>query len=57
MDQQSLRDLRLDRRLIRRRNWIARDELERELAELPDSSHKIAHDEETPNASDESTTD
>ena len=53
MHRQALRDLRLDRRLVRRRSWIPRQELERELAELPDVSHKIAPDEDTPDASQE----
>ena len=45
MDRQFLRELRLDRRLIRRRNWIAREDLERELAELPDIADKVAPEE------------
>ena len=42
MDRESMRRLRLDRRLIRRRGWLSKGELERELAALPDASHKIA---------------
>ena len=42
MDRRSTDKLRLDRRLIRRRGWIAQEELERELAALPDVSAKIA---------------
>ena len=42
MDRESMRRLRLDRRLIRRRGWVSKDELEREMAALPDVSHKIA---------------
>ena len=42
MDRESTRRLRLDRRLIRRRGWLSEEELERELAALPDVSHKIA---------------
>ena len=42
MDRESMRRLRLDRRLIRRRGWISEEDLERELAALPDVSHKIA---------------
>ena len=34
--------LRLDRRLIRRRGWIAPEELDRELEQLPDVTHKAA---------------
>ena len=42
MDRESMRRLRLDRRLIRRPGWLSKEELERELAALPDVSHKIA---------------
>jgi hypothetical protein len=42
MDRESMRRLRLDRRLIRRRGWVSEEELQRELAALPDVSHKIA---------------
>jgi hypothetical protein len=42
MDRESMRRLRLDRRLIRRPGWVSEEELERELAALPDASHKIA---------------
>ena len=38
----ALRKLRLDRRMLDRRGWIAQKDLERELAELPDVSAKIA---------------
>jgi hypothetical protein len=38
----ALRKLRLDRRLMDRRGWIAPQELERELAALPDVSAKVA---------------
>jgi hypothetical protein len=34
------RNLKLDRRLLRRRGWVDPEELERELADLPDVSHK-----------------
>ena len=50
MNRDSMRQLRLDRRLIRRRGWISPDELERELSALPDVSHKIAPAEEEPEA-------
>ena len=40
MDRESMSQLRLDRRLIRRRRWITAEELERELGKLPDVSHK-----------------
>ena len=42
MDRESMKKLRLDRRLIRRRGWIRSAELERELSALPDVSHKVA---------------
>jgi hypothetical protein len=42
MDRESMKRLRLDRRLIRRRGWVSKEELERELTALPDVSHKIA---------------
>jgi hypothetical protein len=32
----------MDRRLIRRQGWLSEEDLERELAALPDVSHKIA---------------
>jgi hypothetical protein len=44
----SIRNLRLDRRLLRRRGWISPEELERELAALPDVAEKgeiVAEDE------------
>jgi hypothetical protein len=47
MPHESLRHLRLDRRLRDRRGWISKDELEREIAALPDVSEKIAPAEET----------
>jgi hypothetical protein len=42
MDGRSIQKLRLEKRLIRRRNWIAPKDLEKALNELPDVSHKIA---------------
>ena len=44
----SARNLRLDRRLARRRGWIDPEELERELAALPDTSDKIQPPEDEP---------
>ncbi len=38
--------LRIDRRLIRRRDWITSEELERELEAIPDSASKVAVDED-----------
>ena len=42
MDRKSLEWLKLDRRLIRRRNWISSKELRRELDALPDVADKAA---------------
>ena len=57
MDQESLRKLRLDRRLIRRRGWISEKELSEELAALPDAADKQIppeeDDEERPTSGDE----
>jgi hypothetical protein len=44
----SAQNLRLDRRLARRRGWIAPEELERVLSELPDVSAKILPPEDEP---------
>ena len=40
MNRDSMEALRLDRRLIHRRNWIAKDQLDREIEALPDSAAK-----------------
>jgi hypothetical protein len=45
MDRKAMQQLRLDKRLLRRPDWISREELERELDNLPDVSHKIAEPE------------
>jgi hypothetical protein len=42
MDRDSMERLKLDRRLIGRRNWISPEDLSRALEGLPDASHKIA---------------
>lgn len=42
MVQDYTRNLKLDRRLLRRRGWIDRQELEKALADLPDVSDKAA---------------
>ena len=47
MDRDTTQRLRLDRRLIRRRGWISPDELERELAALPDAASKATALEES----------
>jgi hypothetical protein len=41
MNNASISKLRVDRRLHRRRGWIAEDELQRELDALPDVADKI----------------
>jgi hypothetical protein len=46
MNRDALKDMRLDWRLIHRRGWISKAELEKEIEALPDSSHKIAPPEE-----------
>ena len=51
MDRESINRLKLDQRLIRRRGWISDEDLQRELAELPDSSHNIAPPSEEAGAS------
>lgn len=45
---ESLRDLRTDRRMLERRGWITRQELAATLAELPDVADKVAPQEEPP---------
>jgi hypothetical protein len=40
MNRHAMQKLHLDRRLIARKNWMSRAELERELEALPDVSHK-----------------
>ncbi|MDX1649717.1 MAG: hypothetical protein R3263_07665 [Myxococcota bacterium] len=40
MVHESMRNLRLDKRLLRRRGWIAPEELEKELEALPDAEPK-----------------
>ncbi len=46
MDQKSMKRLRFDKRLIRRRGWVSREEVESELETLPDVSDKIDSPEE-----------
>jgi hypothetical protein len=41
MDRNSLKQFRLDRRLIDRGSWISEKELALELEKLPDVSHKM----------------
>jgi hypothetical protein len=48
MVHEHLKGLRLDRRALRRRSWISPEELEKELAALPDVATKI--DESPPDA-------
>ena len=40
MDYDHTHKLKFDRRLLRRRGWVDPEELEKELADLPDVSHK-----------------
>jgi hypothetical protein len=42
MVQDHKRNLKFDRRLLRRRGWIDPEELGKALADLPDVSHKAA---------------
>jgi hypothetical protein len=42
MDDESLKKLRLDKRLVGRRGWIAAGDLQSALEALPDASDKIA---------------
>ena len=46
MNNASISKLRVDRRLHRRRGWIADDELKRELDALPDVADKIRQPDE-----------
>ena len=41
MNRKSTEKLRMDRRLIERNSWISRKDLDREIAALPDVTHKI----------------
>lgn len=47
MIEPALRKLRLDSRLIGRRGWIDKQDLDRELEALPDVSEKMAAKEES----------
>lgn len=44
----ALRKLKLDRRLLERRGWVSKEEVERALAELPDVADKAAPSEPAP---------
>ena len=50
MIDESLKKLRLDRRLADRPGWATKEELDQALAALPDVSEKIAPAEEPPPA-------
>lgn len=50
MPHEHLSNLHLDRRLLRRRGWIADKELERELSKLPDAAEKAQPAEGEPSA-------
>jgi len=41
MVHEHLKGLRLDRRALRRKNWISGEELRKELDSLPDATSKI----------------
>jgi hypothetical protein len=56
VDRKSLEQLKLDRRLIRRPNWIPSKELQRELDALPDVADKVAPIEEDEGESNEEPT-
>ena len=48
MDRRSMERLKLDKRLMRRRGWISKEDYEREIASLPDVSGKVAEPEHEP---------
>ena len=41
MNRDSMKALRFDRRMLRRRGWITHDELEQKLTALPDVADKV----------------
>lgn len=47
MDKKSIDDIRFDRRMLRRRNWVKEEDLSRELDSLPDVSDKVERSEES----------
>ena len=51
MDRKSIDQMKFDRRLVRRKDWITRDELEKRLEALPDVSDKVATDDDAPSDS------
>ena len=55
MDNRSKDLMRMDRRLLERPGWITPEELERELAELPDVSDKIDTRESDPSGEESGT--
>lgn len=46
MDNKSIDDIRFDRRMVNRRDWIKPEDLARELESLPDVSDKAERPEE-----------
>lgn len=46
MVHEHLKNLRLDKRLLRRRRWLSPEEVSRELSSLPDVGDKIQPPEE-----------
>jgi hypothetical protein len=57
MNRDSMNALRLDRRLLRRRGWITPDELEQQLADLPDVADKAQTVEQASDAAGQSAPD
>ena len=53
MDNESTSRLKFDRRLATRRGWVEPDELEQELASLPDAADKMVALDEPAEASQE----
>jgi hypothetical protein len=53
MDNESTARLKFDRRLATRRDWVEPDELEQELASLPDAADKMVALDEQGEASQE----
>ena len=41
MDRESMAKLKLDKRLARRRGWIAQEDLQQALEDLPDAADKV----------------
>jgi hypothetical protein len=50
MNRDSMKALRFDRRMLRRRGWITPEELEQQLTSLPDVADKVKAGEEESSA-------